>query len=183
MEELEAIHRMKNDDIDGLETLVMQYQVKAVRAAFLITQDEALAEDIVQDTFIRIYQRIHYFDETRSLEPYLMRSVVHAAINAVRHNKKYLSIDGDVSRMEKLMVQAISVETEVEFAQLSSEILSALSHLPPRQRAVIVQRYYLDMSEKEMAQALNSPPGTIKWLLNVARTKLRDLLASERSEE
>ena len=71
----------------------------------------------------------------------------------------------------------------MEFAQRSREILQALSKLPPRQRAVVVQRYYLEMSEQEMAQALDAAPGTIKWLLNTARSRLRDLLNSERSAE
>jgi RNA polymerase sigma-70 factor (ECF subfamily) len=183
MEDSKAIRLMKNNDITGLETLVLRYQVKAIRAAFLITQDEALAEDIVQETFIRVFQRIRNFDETRRFEPYLMRSIIHAALNAIRGKNKFYSIDGDISKIESLLIHATSVESEVEFAQLSSEILSALSRLSPKQRAVIVQRYYLDMSEQEMAQALNSPPGTIKWLLNVARAHLRELLASERSEE
>jgi RNA polymerase sigma-70 factor (ECF subfamily) len=52
--------------------------------------------------------------------------------------------------------------------------------LHPRQRAVVIQRYYLEMSEKETSAALNIPAGTVKWLLNEARTKLRGLLGSER---
>jgi RNA polymerase sigma-70 factor (ECF subfamily) len=61
--------------------------------------------------------------------------------------------------------------------------MEVLTELPPRQRAVIVQRYYLEMSEKEMAEALDSPPGTVKWLLNAARARLRSLLGSERMAE
>ncbi|MGB7872888.1 MAG: sigma factor-like helix-turn-helix DNA-binding protein [Anaerolineales bacterium] len=71
----------------------------------------------------------------------------------------------------------------MEFAQLAGEIIRSLSKLSPRQRAVIVQRYYLEMSEQEMAQALEVAPGTIKWLLHAARARLRDLLGSERSAE
>jgi RNA polymerase sigma-70 factor, ECF subfamily len=181
MDDREAIRRMKNGEIGGLETLVRRYQVRAVRAAFFVTHDETLAEDIVQETFIRLYQRIHHFDETRPFEPYLMRSVVNAALNAVRQESKSLSLDADPAVFESLMVQATTVELQVEFAQLADEIIRSLSKLSPRQRAVIVQRYYLDMSEQEMAQALEVAPGTIKWLLNAARVRLRDLLGSERS--
>ena len=56
------------------------------------------------------------------------------------------------------------------------------SKLSPRQRAVIVQRYYLDMSEKEIAAELAAAPGTVKWLLHAARKNLRSLL-SERTEK
>jgi len=73
----EAIRRMKGGDIGGLEILVRRYQVRAVRAAFLVTQDEPLAEDVVQDAFLHLHQRIHHFDDRRPLEPYLMRSVIN----------------------------------------------------------------------------------------------------------
>jgi RNA polymerase sigma-70 factor, ECF subfamily len=68
----------------------------------------------------------------------------------------------------------------VEYSQIKRDILDALGQLPPRQRAAIVQRYYLGMSEKEMALALDAAPGTVKWLLNSARTSLRALLNKER---
>ncbi len=183
MDDREAVRRMKNGEIGGLEILVNRYQVKAARAAFLVVYDEALAEDIVQETFIRLYRRIRHFDGTRPFEPYLMRSVVNAALNAVRRDGKTVSLDAAPALLENLLEQAASVESQVEFAQHSHEILQALSKLPPRQRAVIVQRYYLEMSEHEMAQALDAAPGTVKWLLNAARTRLRELLGSERSAE
>ena len=65
MDDREAIRRMKSGEIGGLEALVNRYQVRAARAAFFVTHEEALAEDIVQETFIRLYQRIRQFDETR----------------------------------------------------------------------------------------------------------------------
>jgi RNA polymerase sigma factor (sigma-70 family) len=71
------------------------------------------------------------------------------------------------------------VESQVEFIQIQQAILDALSKLSPRQRAVIVQRYYLDMSEREMALTLDAAPGTVKWLLNAARDRLRHLLGQK----
>lgn len=183
MNDREAIDRIKNGEIGGLEMLVKRHQVKAMRAAFFITHDKALAEDIVQDTFIRLYQRIRHFDENRPFKPYLMRSVVNAALNAMHRDGKSVSLDADPALLEPLLEQATSVESQVEFTQLSREILHALSKLSPRQRAVIVQRYYLEMSEQEMAQALDAAPGTIKWLLHAARNRLRELLGTERSAE
>ena len=57
-----------------------------------------------------------------------------------------------------------------------------MQSLSPRQRAVVVQRYFLDMSEREMAAKLEIAPGTVKWLLNAARTRLRALLRKEVEE-
>jgi RNA polymerase sigma-70 factor, ECF subfamily len=178
MDDVQAIHRMKHADIGGLEILVTRYQVKAVRTAFLITHDESMADDVVQDTFIRIFQRIRQFDEKRPFEPYFMRSVVNAALNAIQKKAKDGQFDSgtNMDELEALLNHAASVEEQVEFAQLKSEILAALDKLSARQRAAVVQRYYLGMSEKEMADTLEAAPGTVKWLLNAARTRLRELL-------
>jgi RNA polymerase sigma-70 factor (ECF subfamily) len=181
MDDLQAIQRLKNGDIGGLEVLVTRYQSKAVRTAFLVTQDESQAEDVVQDTFIRIHHRIRHFDSSRPFEPYLLRSVVNAALNIAQKTNRHLSLEGDLDQVEGLLSQAASVESDVEYLQLKQKIIVALSSLEPRQRAVVIQRYYLEMSEKEMAVALDAPPGTIKWLLNTARAKLRTLLGSEGS--
>jgi len=183
MDDLQAIQRLKDGDIGGLEYLVVRHQAKAVRAAFLITHDETLAEDVVQDTFVRIYHRINHFDPSRPFEPYLLRSVINAALNVAQKADRHRSIEGDLDQMEGLLSQAASVESDLEYIQLKQRIVAALAELEPRQRAVVIQRYYLEMSEKEMAVALDAPPGTVKWLLNTARAKLHDLLGSERSAE
>ena len=184
MEDLQAICRLKQGDLGGLECLIARYQEKALRAAFLITHDEPMAEDVVQDAFVRFYQRAAYFDETRSFAPYFMRSVVNTALNWIEREKRGKSFtNADTSELENLLEEAASVEEQVEFNALKWRIADALEELSPRQKAVIVQRYYLEMSEQEMAQALDSPPGTVKWLLSTARDRLRSLLGSERMAE
>jgi RNA polymerase sigma-70 factor (ECF subfamily) len=183
MDDLQAIQRLKNGDMGGLEVLVARYQNKAVRAAFLITHDETLAEDVVQDTFVRVYHRIYHFDSARPFEPYLLRSVVNAALNAAQKPDRNISFEVDLDQVEALLSQAASVESDVEYLQLKQRIVAALARLEPRQRAAVIQRYYLDMSEKEMAVALDTAPGTVKWILNTARAKLRELLGSDGSAE
>ncbi len=88
MEDLQAIRRLKRGDIGGLECLIARYQGKALRTAFLITHDEPMAEDVVQEVFVCFYQRAQYFDEARPFEPYFMRSVVNAALNWIKREKK-----------------------------------------------------------------------------------------------
>ncbi|CAG0978391.1 ECF RNA polymerase sigma factor SigW [Anaerolineales bacterium] len=179
MDDAQAIRRLKGGDLGGLAILMERYQVRAARAAFLITHDQSVAQDVVQETLIRICQRIHQFDESRPFEPYLMRSVVHAALNTVRGSDRLVSLEDESDEVESLLDCAASVESQVEYAQLQQKILNALSKLSPRQRAVIVQRYYLEMSEQEMASALDAAPGTVKWLLNAARGQLRRLLGQK----
>ncbi len=184
MDDLHAVRRLKSGDIGGLELLIARYQGKALRTAFLVTQDEPLAEDVVQEAFVRFFQRARGFDEARPFEPYFLRSVVNAALNALKREKKGNCLtEKGVPVLERLLDRAASVEDQVEYSNLKRQIRAALSSLAPRQRAVIVQRYYLQRSEEEMSAALGAPRGTVKWLLNAARERLHSLLGSERTAE
>jgi len=182
MDEQQAIQRLKNGDIRGLEFLVMRYQVRAVRAAYLITRDLALAEDVVQDTFLQVFRSIGRFDATRPFEPWFMRSVVNAAVKAMQRSARQLQVGDEAQEalLAEWAARAESVEAQVESIEFQNQIWDALQKLSPRQRAVIVQRYFLEMSEKEMAEEAGTTAGTVKWLLNAARKRLRGLL--ERSE-
>lgn len=179
MTDLDAINRLKSGDLTGLEELITHYQEKAVRVVYLIVQDDPLAEDIVVDTFLRLARHIQSFDPEQPFEPYLMRSLVNAALNATR--REQLSLDGDAASrdFDQLLARAESLEDLVEANELRLEIQSAIAALSPRHRAVIVQRYYLGMSEEEMAAALDAPRGTVKWLLNRARQSLARLLTNK----
>jgi len=119
MEDLHAIRLLKDGDIGGLECLIARHQGEALRTAFLITHDEPTAEDVVQDTFVRFYQRVENFDETRPFEPYFMRSVVNVALNTIEREKRNEhSFEDDTSEVEALLEQAASVEEQVEFSTL-----------------------------------------------------------------
>jgi RNA polymerase sigma-70 factor, ECF subfamily len=185
MDDQQAIRLLKSGNISGLEILVARYQRKAVQTAYLITHDEQLAEDVAQDTFVRLYQRMDRFDEARPFAPYLLRSVANAALNAVEKTARWVQYGAgaDVQRVAELLCEASSVEEQADAAHLKDKVALALAALPPRQRAAIVQRYYLGMSEQEMAETLRAAPGTVKWLLNAARIRLRGLLHLERSAE
>ena len=182
MDEQRAIQRLKNGDIGGLEFLVARYQVKAVRTAYLITRDSGLAEDIVQDSFIQAFRAIRGFDSTRAFEPWFMRSVVNASVKMMQRSAKQVQVgdEADESLFAELAARVESVEEQVESIEVENQIWDAMQKLSPRQRAVIVQRYFLEMSEKEMAEETGSAVGTVKWMLNAARERLRGLL--ERSE-
>jgi RNA polymerase sigma-70 factor (ECF subfamily) len=182
-DDLQAIRLLKKGDLSGLEALVSRYQVKAIRSAFLILNDSQLAEDVVQETFLRVIRRIHGFDENRPFGPYLLKSVVNAALDKARKETKRDSHEARLETIENFLRQTASVENQIEFNQLKSSLRHALAQLPPRQRAAVVMRYYLGMGEKEMAETLTAAPGTVKWLLFTAREKLRILLAGERGSK
>ncbi len=182
MDEHQAIQRLKNGDIGGLEYLVARHQVKAVRTAYLITRDLGLAEDVVQDSFLQTFHSISGFDSTRLFEPWFMRSVVNASVKMMQRSAKQVEVgdEADESLFAELAARVASVEEQVESIEIQDQIWDAMQKLSPRQRAVIVQRYFLEMSEKEMAEEAGSAVGTVKWMLNAARERLRGLI--ERSE-
>jgi len=184
LDEQQAIRKLKQGDISGLEYLVQIHQVKALRTAYLITQDIGLAEDVVQEAFIRAYRSIRSFDETRPFEPWFLRSVVNASVKIVQKSVKQVEVKNDADddgEWSKFVSDDESVESQVESGEFQLQLWDAMQKLSPRQRAAIVQRYYLEMSEKEMAAESGIARGTVKWLLNAARERLRNLLA-ERSE-
>jgi RNA polymerase sigma-70 factor, ECF subfamily len=184
MDEKKAIQRLKDGEIGGLEFLVYRYQVKAVRTAYLITRDLGLAEDIVQDAFLHTYRAIRSFNTTLPFEPWFLRSVVNASVKLMQKTERQVQFgdETDESVLVELGKRFDSVESQTELAEIQDQIWDAMQKLSPRQRAVIVQRYYLEMSETEMAKESNTAAGTIKWLLNAARKRLRNLLV-ERSDE
>jgi RNA polymerase sigma-70 factor (ECF subfamily) len=184
VDEQEAIQRLKRGDPGGLEYLVLRYQVKAVRTAFLITRDPGLSEEVVQESFLRAYRLMRGFDETRPFEPWFIRSVVNAALKVMQRSGREVQIEDSAQEpaFARLAAQMESVESHAESAEVERQIAEALQELSPRQRAVIVQRYLLGMSEAEMAKENGAANGTIKWLLNAARRRLRSLLL-ERSDQ
>jgi len=178
MDELEAIARLKQGDIYGLEYLVRTYQIKALRTAYLIVRDHDLAEDVVQDAFIRAYQRIHQFDGKRPFGPWFFKIVVNLAKRvAVRREREVaiekVSADSEETALDKFLADLKSPEAIVEQQDLQQMIWRALGRLPPAQRAAIVERYYLGMSEKDIATRADVPLGTIKWRLHTAHKQLR----------
>ena len=125
-----------------------------------------------------------FIDETRSFEPYLLHSITHAALNVAKKEARHTIFDEDSDPMvpEQLLQKASNAEDPIEYNCLKQEIYAALARLKPHERMVIIERYYLEMSEKEMATRHASAPGTIKWLLNSARRRLRNLISAEDKE-
>jgi RNA polymerase sigma-70 factor (ECF subfamily) len=181
VEEQTAIRRLKRGDIGGLAVLVRRYEVQAVRTAYLITHDRALAEDVVQNAFLRVFQRIDQYDEDRPFAPWFMRSVVNAALQVAQRQQRDLSLEApdpasDITLADLLPDPAPGPDDELERAELRGAVWEALGRLSPEQRAAIVLRYYLELSDDEMSDELDCSPSTIRWRLHTARKQLRVLL-------
>src|SRR5262245_48856826 len=173
MEEHTIISRIQRGDLSGLEKLVNLYQARAVHAAYLIVYDRALAEDIAQAAFVKVVEGIQQFDNRRPFAPWFFRIVINDALKIAKKQKSKVSLDDLDEPTAQLAVWLIdpglSPEQVFEQNESSQIILRAIESLPPDQRAVIVMRYYLDMSEADMSARLDRPLSTIKWWLRDAR--------------
>ena len=181
-DELEAIEHLQRGDLRGLEVLVRLHQTRAIRTAYLVTRQRALAQDIVQSAFIRAYERIGQLDPRRPFGPWFCTSVLHDAIKAAsrgaRHASLERALEGEAPGLGHHLVEPRPGPDVVwEQAETADEVWAALGRLSPEQRAAVVARYFLGLSEAEMSQALACPPGTLKWRLHAARARLRLLLA------
>ncbi len=181
MNEADAIAQLKAGNIAGLKALMDIYQVQAVHAAILITRERAMAEDIVQNAFLRSFERITQFDSSRPFGPWFLRMVINDALKAASKQRRKISLDTDEEEIYQQLIDTLDAgedepEDLVQQSELRQIVSEALSKLSPQQRAVIVQRYYLGLSERDMSNVLDRAPGTIKWSLNSARKRLRALL-------
>lgn len=176
-----AISRLKQGNLSGLETLVNRYQVRAVHAAYVIVYDRSLAEDVVQAAFVKVAERIQQFDDERPFAPWFFRIVVNDALKLAQKQKRNVSLeeqlDASTAQLAKQLVYpGLQPDQVVEQKETRQMILKAIQSLPPGQRAVIVMRYFLDMSMSDMSTEVGRPLSTIKWWLRDARKRLRGLM-------
>jgi len=182
MDEQYAIQQTKRGDPSALAWLVERYQLKSLRTAYLITHTHNSAEDVVQDVFLDLPELLKSFDTNRPLEPWLMKVVVNRTLRLLSKDK-HLEHLPDIHESEEWFTQwadtTSNPETEVQQRELEEELWLQMQKLSVEQRAVLIGRYYLQMSEKEMASLADVPAGTIKWRLSKARARLRKLFGDD----
>jgi RNA polymerase sigma-70 factor (sigma-E family) len=136
-----------------------------VRLAYLVTGSRVVAEDLVQDTFIRVMGRL---EATDSPGPYLRRSVLNACYSWHRRSWREVHVAEDEDH-------GAPGERRDKEAQ-PVEMWDALSRLSRRQRTILVMRYYLDMTEADVAATLGCRIGTVKSTSHRALKDLRRML-------
>ena len=139
---------------EDAEQLYAQF-ASMVRLAHLLTGSAAIAEDVVQDAFIRVAPRL---ESVANAKAYLRVAVVNGCRSASRRS-------GRVVRLRD--------EHEPVYDEAVVEFFDALSALSKRQRAVVVLRYYSDLPDDEIASLLGCAPATVRVLLHRALTNLR----------
>lgn len=149
-----------------LADLYARHAPDATRLAYLLTGDAALAQDLVQEAFIRLGGRFLHLRRPDAFEAYLRRTVV----NLVRMHFRRRRVERAWLQREAALPREPSSHPDLGER---AELREALLRLPERQRTAVVLRFYLDLSERQTAAVLGCRPGTAASLVSRALARLR----------
>jgi RNA polymerase sigma-70 factor (sigma-E family) len=163
----------------ALEELYAAHWRSLVRLSVLLVRDQGTAEEVVQDAYVALYRRWDRLRDHGQALAYLRQSVVNGSRSVLRRRgtaQRWLAREaGSVPRLE--------VATDPADANARrSAVLDAMAGLPERQREVLALRYYLDLSEAEIAEALGIAAGTVKSHASRGAEALRAALGPQLEE-
>ena len=173
LEETELVEQAKHGDVSAYEELVRRYQRLAVRTAHVVTGGSADAQDAAQEAFVKAYHSLGRFREGAAFRPWLMRIVANEAINRRRAAKRQGNLALRAAEGRPSEDAAPSPEVAALEQERRRELVEAMNELRAEDRLVIAYRYFFDLSEAEMAEALGCPTGTVKSRLSRALVRLR----------
>jgi RNA polymerase sigma factor (sigma-70 family) len=175
-DEAELIARARRGDHDAYGALVAAHGEIVFRTAVLVLGDAAEAEDAAQEAFVRAYRALDRFRDGEPLRPWLLRITGNAARNRRRSAGRRLGLQLRAEAATPPDIHEPSPEASVLAAESRATLLAAVEALPRDDRTVIAARYFLDLSEAEIAALVAIPRGTVKSRLSRARAKLANAL-------
>ena len=150
--------------IDDFESFVRGRSTALLRTSFLLVGDRGHAEDLLQEVLAKTAKHWHRIQGPP--EPYVRRALLNAAVNGWRRRRfGEVSLDG----------ADVSIPDATESIVLRQALLAGLRGLPPRQRAVLVCRYFDDLSESQTAELMGISVGTVKSSASRGLERLREL--------
>jgi len=176
--EAQQIRLARQGDQAAWEALMRAHQEPVFRLAYLLMGDPDEAEDIAQETFLRAYRVLRRFDTDRPLRPWLLRIASNLAHNRNRSIGRYISTLTRFARQDPDRIKPTTTKPEDE----SQALWQAVKQMTKPFQEVIFLRFFLDMSENEMVDALNVPAGTVKSRLHRALSKLRGIIERDYPE-
>lgn len=179
-EESILIQRTLAGDEEAFTRLVEAYQNSIYNLAYRMLGDAAEAEDAAQETFLRIYTRLSTYNTEKKFSSWVLSIASHYCIDRLRRRKHTpVSLD-DIVSWRWLPSKDVAPEKQVLREELKDEIRDLLDELPPHYRAVMILRYWHEMSYDEIADALGATQSTIKSRLHRARKMMAERVQSQR---
>ncbi|MEI7027415.1 RNA polymerase sigma factor [Paenibacillus sp. y28] len=169
---LELIKAAQSGDRDALIALLREVEGHVYRTAYYMLGNEQDAKDASQEALIRIYTKIHTYEEKALFKTWVQRIVTNICIDMFRRKKSAVSIE----EHNLVFTGPSDVEKEVASVYLAKDIEEAIGKLPDHHRIVVVLRYLQDLSYNEIAESLGLPLNTVKSYLFRARAQLQNLL-------
>jgi RNA polymerase sigma-70 factor (ECF subfamily) len=172
--DLDLVERARAGDRAALTALVVRYQRQVFSAAYWVVRRVDDANDIAQDVFLKVAERLDDFDPRFKFFSWIYRITVNESLNLLRRNSREETVDGE---LERLPADGHDPERLAGDAQLSAHIRTALMRMPANDRTVIALRHFSECSYEEIGQILELDGKTVKSRLFEARQRLRASLA------
>ena len=165
-------------DETALAPLIERYKRMVYRLAVQITKNRADADDVMQETFIKVYRSIHTFRKDATFETWLYRIAVNEALNFVkRRDRQRECAEAEYESSVRQRVQlANDPHAQAEKSELRQHVTAAVNSLPLKHRTVVILHEFEGLTHAEIASILNCSEGTVRSRLHYARKKLRTLL-------
>jgi RNA polymerase sigma-70 factor (ECF subfamily) len=168
--DLILVSRFRSGDREAFAELVVRYQRPIYNAAFWILRNVEDANDVAQDVFLRIAERLDEFDDQHRFFSWIYRIAVNEALNRVRRNRRDDALDDDAELPDSGQANP---EQRASEAEVGRRIRSALLALPVQDRMVLTLRHFSELSYQEIGQVLEIDEKTVKSRLFEARQRLR----------
>ncbi len=162
------------------KTSVLPVSKKILRFATHFLKDEDLARDVVQDVFLKLWQKRETLGEVENIEAFAMRMTRNRCLDVIRANK-VVAIDEETDR--KLKAKTVDVHSKVELSETANQIRSIILKLPDLQRTVMQLRDIEQLSYDEIAEATDLKVNAIRVNLSRARKKVRDEFLKMNNDE
>jgi len=167
----------------SLEHLIRRHRKKIFGYALMVLKDRHLAEDVFQDTFIKVINTFHsgtYKEEGKFLQ-WVMRIAHNLMIDHFRRAKRIPTIEGsdEYDIFETLNVFEDNIEDKMINEQIQNDVKRLIEYLPQEQKEVLIMRHYGDMSFKEIAEQTNVSINTALGRMRYALINLRKLISNK----
>lgn len=175
----------RNGDRGAFEELVDLYKDKIYQLGYRMLGQRNEAEDIVQETFLRVYTNLDRYDETQKFSTWIYRIATNLCIDKLRKRKPNYSLDAEIPDGDgadwysMLPSSQETPEEDVVLSETQEHIRKAIGMLPAKYKSVVVLRYLHDMSLQEISEVLKLPVTTVKTRVHRGREFLRKKLEPE----